>query len=151
MGYAKDGVVYRVVGQPGVTKGGQIAVFTEASRCRPQAYAHCHRAHTKPAPFTTKGNNKVRMIALKLLLLCGPGQIFHKLPHMIWDNFFAGNVIMDYLGSLGFGCTMTNSCDQFPDGVAKCYLHHEKGVVSERSKGKNKGKAWIPISICRNV
>ena len=38
IGYAKDGVVYRVVQKSGVTKTGQIAIVADASRCRLRAY-----------------------------------------------------------------------------------------------------------------
>ena len=58
MGYGESGVVYRIVGKPGVTKGGQVAISVDASRCRPRAYVHRHKLHPKPPGFTKQGPNE---------------------------------------------------------------------------------------------
>ena len=46
-GYGKvgSGVVARVVGKPGVSKGGQTVIVSDINRCRPRAYMHRHKLH----------------------------------------------------------------------------------------------------------
>ena len=48
MGYGEREIVGRIVGKPGVNKGGQIAVVSDASCCRPRAYVHRHTSHPIP-------------------------------------------------------------------------------------------------------
>lgn len=40
--------------------------------------------------------------------------IFRSYPHMIFDNYFSGDKVMDYVGSQGFGCLMTCRRDRLP-------------------------------------
>ncbi|CAJ1944092.1 unnamed protein product [Cylindrotheca closterium] len=63
MGYGESGLVKRIVGKPGATKGGQVTIVTDASRCCPRAYIHCHNLHHRPTGFGAQGLNEVRMIA----------------------------------------------------------------------------------------
>ena len=55
MGYGErgTGVVSRIIGKPGVTRGGQIAFVTDASQCRHWAYVHRHKVHACPAGLQT--------------------------------------------------------------------------------------------------
>ncbi len=48
--------------------------------------------------------------------------------HIVADNHFLGDEVMDWLGRKGYGATMTNCQDCFPKGL-KPYLHHEKVVA----------------------
>ncbi len=49
-------------------------------------------------------------------------------PHIVADNHFLGDKVMDWLGRKGYGATMTNRRDPFPKGL-KPYLHHDKVVA----------------------
>jgi hypothetical protein len=103
--------MFSFAGKPGASRGGQTVVVSDVSRCRPQAYVHRHKLHPRPAPFTQEGPNEVRMIAEKIEKLLktetNTTGIFHKRPHMTWDNYFSGDVIMDWFGGQGFAATMT--------------------------------------------
>jgi hypothetical protein len=50
-------------------------------------------------------------------------------PHIVADNHFSGDEVMDWLGRKGYGTTMTNHQDCFPKGL-KPYLRHDKVVAS---------------------
>ncbi|CAJ1953548.1 unnamed protein product [Cylindrotheca closterium] len=138
MGYGEGGVVRRIVGKPGVTKGGQVVMTSDASCCRPRAYVHRHTLHHRPTGFAKQGPNEVRMIVEKLDCLIskedGDGKIFREKPHITLDNFFSGDETLDHLGELGFAATMTSRRDRLPAGVPKHHFHHEKGPVDDRSK-----------------
>jgi hypothetical protein len=52
----------RIMGKPGISKGGQIVMISDVYGIRPCAYVHCHKLHTKPPGWTTRGPSKVRKI-----------------------------------------------------------------------------------------
>lgn len=125
-------------GKPGVTKGGQLAMSSDASRCRPRTYKHRHSDYERPIGFTAQGPNEVRMLAGDLAAMVskadGDGKIFREPPHLCCDNFFSGDAIMDHLGSIGFGATMTCRRDRLPKGVPKHYWHHLRTGSDKVSK-----------------
>jgi hypothetical protein len=55
-------------------------------------------------------------------------KIYPVPPHIVTDNHFLGDEVMDWLGRKGYGTTMTNRQDCFPKGL-KPYLHHDKVVA----------------------
>ena len=61
-------------------------------------------------------------------------KIFKAFPHSTWDNFFSGDRVMDWLGSKGFGATMTCRQDRLPSDVPGHYLHKKKTIVDDRTK-----------------
>ncbi len=52
-------------------------------------------------------------------------RIYEQPPHIVADNHFSGEEVMDLLGRKGYGATMTNRRDCLPKGL-KPYLHHDK-------------------------
>jgi hypothetical protein len=128
-GEAGTGLLTRVMGKPGVTKGGQIVLISDAYRNRPRAYLHRHKCHPPIPGFTRQGPMEVRVMMDDLKALCqgeegdGRRQIFTIKPHSTWDNFFSGDDINDWIGRGGFGVTMTCRRDRLPKGVPNCYFH----------------------------
>jgi hypothetical protein len=61
----------------------------------------------------------------------GTCQISSKKPHSTWDNYFLGDLVMDYLGKNGFAATMTCQQNRLPKGVDDCFLHKEKTVPKD--------------------
>ena len=51
-GEAGSGITGRVVGKPGVNKGGQTVIVSDVDRFRPRAYMHRHKLHMKPDGWT---------------------------------------------------------------------------------------------------
>ena len=93
------------------------------------------------------------MIAAMLMLMVNGSlgilkKIFRVCPHMTWDNFFLGDEIMEHLGKLGFGCTMTCRRDRLPGGLDKTYFHHERNAVSKIKKG---ARFLQPIAAIKTV
>jgi hypothetical protein len=128
-GEAGTGLLTRVMGKPGVTKGGQIVLVSDAYRNRPRAYLHRHKCHPPIAGFTRQGPMEVRMIMEDMKRLVtgeegdGRRQIFREKPHSTWDNFFSGDDINDWIGLNGFGVTMTCRRDRLPKGVPNHWFH----------------------------
>ena len=60
-------------------------------------------------------------------------KVFQVKPHTIWDKYFPGDLVMDWLGKNGFGATMTCRRDRLPSGVPNHYLH-KKTDTKARSK-----------------
>jgi hypothetical protein len=128
-GEAGTGLLARVMGKPGVTKGGQIVLLSDAYRNRPRAYLHRHKCHPSIAGFTRQGPMEVRMVMEDLKHLVqgeeadGRRQIFQEKPHSTWDNFFSGDDINDWIGQNGFGVTMTCRRDRLPRGIPNHFFH----------------------------
>jgi hypothetical protein len=55
-----------------------------------------------------------------------------ELPHFIWDKYFSGDQIFDYMGIEGFDALMTCGRDRLPSGIPKKYL--KKTDTGGRSK-----------------
>ena len=150
MGYGERGLINRIAGKPGVTKGGQIVLSSDVSRNRVRAYVHRHNFHPRPDGFTVQGNNEVRMIAEMLReKLCkeeGDGGLFSELPHFTFDNYFSGDVIIQWLGENGFGGLFTCRRDRLPRGVPKEFFHHERGTNGGSDKRTKVTKFVEPIT-----
>ena len=65
-GESGTGLQGRITGKPGVTKGGQIVILSDAHRYRPRAYVHQHKLHSKPEGWNVMGQVEVRLICEKL-------------------------------------------------------------------------------------
>jgi hypothetical protein len=140
-GEAGSGLMGRIMGKPGVTKGGQIVVISDVHRMRPRAYIHRHKLHTKPTGWTAAGPLEVKMMMEKILPMVqgeeNPEklkQIFRVRPHTTWDNYFSGCKILNWLGERGFGATMTCRRDRLPSAVPSHHLHKKKTGTDYRSK-----------------
>src|SRR5210317_1896359 len=143
MGYGEygSGLVSGIIGKPGVSRGGQFVIVSDAYSFRPRAIIHRHKLHHRPPGFKAEGPNEVRMVADLLEAMVrrddgsNPRGIFTSYPHMTWDNYFSGDSIMNYLGGKGFGATMTCRRDRFPEGVTKDFFHWERGKkITEASR-----------------
>jgi hypothetical protein len=143
MGFGEpgSGLVARIMGKPGISKGGQIVLVSDASRSRPRMYIHRHKMHEKYDGWNKQGPSEVRRL-MEIITpriegeteVRGMRQIFKERPHTTWDNFFSGDQIFNWLGEKGFGGTMTCRRDRTMEGVAKEYLHVKKTVSDARSK-----------------
>ena len=52
-------------------------------------------------------------------------RIYTKPPHILADNFFSSNLLMEWLGRKGYGMTTTCACDRILPSL-KPYTHHLK-------------------------
>ena len=118
----------------------------------PRACIHRHKLQQRPEGFNAQGPSEVyhlsrtidalvvnndgdptdRGVVVSIQKPTGIGvseykmkKIYPKPPHIVADNHFSGDAVMNMLGRKGYGCTMTNRRDRFPVGL-KPYLHHEK-------------------------
>jgi hypothetical protein len=141
------------MGKPGITRGGQIVVISDVSRCRPRAFVHRHKLHERPRGYV-EGPNEVRMIVEQILPLIegqvadSRHQIWKIMPHMTWDNYFSGCNILNHLGELGFGATVTCRRDRLPKDITETYLHKKKTDSSPRPKA---ACYFNPIVAVKNV
>ena len=132
------------MGKPGVSKGGQTVLVCDAHRVRPRAYYHRHKLHSKPDGWTASGMVEARrlievlegmVVNLDDTSTTTPNfQIYDQKPHVTMDNYFSGDKIIDWIGSKGFGATMTCRRDRLPSGIPSKYLHKQKTDSSKRTK-----------------
>eukprot|EP00957_Ditylum_brightwellii_P187749 14295751-Ditylum_brightwellii.AAC.1 len=61
-------------------------------------------------------------------------KILIKHPYNIWDNYFSGNRIMEWMDSEGFGGVMTCRRDCLHGDSPGEYLHKKKTDTSDRTK-----------------
>ena len=143
MGFGEpgSGLVARIMGKPGICKGGQIVLVSDASRNRPRIYMHRHKCYEKYDGWNKQGPAEVRRLMETIMPrikgqteVPGIRQIFSVRPHSTWDNFFSGDQIFDWLGQKGFAATMTCRRDRLPFQVPKEYLHAKKTVSDTRSR-----------------
>jgi hypothetical protein len=84
-------------------------LVSDAYRNRPRAYLHRHMCHPPITGFTQQGPMEVHMIMEDLERLVkgveadGRRQSFTEKPHSIWDNFFSGDDISDWIRQILFG------------------------------------------------
>jgi len=152
-GEAGSGLTGRIMGKPGVTKGGQIVVVSDVGRIRPRAYIHRHKLHHKPPGWTAMGPLEVKLIMEKILPMvegeAGTAQkLYTEKPHSTWDNYFSGDKIMDWLGENGFGGTMTTRRDRLQSGIPGEFLHKKKTDSSQRSRA---ARFHQPIVVVKTV
>ena len=50
-----DDVTGRIMNKPGISKGGQVVIISDANRIRPRAYMHRHKLHVMPDDWTLTG------------------------------------------------------------------------------------------------
>jgi hypothetical protein len=143
MGFGEpgSGLVAWIIGKPGISKGGQIVLVSDASRNRPRVYMHRHKCYKKYYGWNKEGPAEVRRLMktitpsivgqTKVTGLC---QIFTERPHSTWDNFFLGDQFFDWLGKRGFAATMTCRRDRLPSKVPREYPHFQKTPSNTRSR-----------------
>jgi hypothetical protein len=152
-GEAGSGLAGRIMGKPGITRGGQIGISSDVSRCRPRAYVHRHKLHERPKGFV-EGPNEVRMIVNQILPLIegqmadSRRQIWKIIPHMTWDNYFSACLVLKFLGERGFGATMTCRRDRLPKEIPEVNLHKKKTDSSPRPKAAH---FFNPINTVKKV
>ena len=141
-GYGEKGGgnLFRVVGKPGITKGGQIVLVSSSTRVRPYWYQHRHK-HTKRygTGFKAEGQSEVRSCIdyLEGMVQGSEGtlkKIFKEGPHLTFDNYFSGEEVCNYAGKKGFGLLVTTRRDRLPKQVKSHYLHKKKTDSSLRTK-----------------
>ena len=143
MGYGEAGtkVVSRIMGKPGISKGGQTVVVSATNRIRPYWYQHRHNKTKRyGVGWTAEGPCEVRScIDFLDNYVVGKGgdekKIFSKEPHMTFDNYFSGEVIFQYAGNRKWGLAMTTRRDRQPKAVNSEYMHKKKtDVATVRTK-----------------
>ena len=78
-----------------------------------------------------------------------PRQIWKVRPHMTWDNYFSGScIILNLLGELVLGATVTCRHDRRPKEITDTYLHKKKTDSSPRPKA---ARYFNPIVAVKNV
>ena len=142
---------WRLMNKP-VSKGGQTTMLYDVSRRYPRHYIHRHKLTNKcrPPGFNSEGPAEIVQMINEIEKLI-PGRrdpdhadmglivphpsgkliryqrkaIFASTTHIIADNYFSGENVMDYVGRRGFGMTCTCRRDRIPKEI-KPYVHHEK-------------------------
>ena len=128
----------------------------DVARRYPRAYIHRHKMHTRPAGFGAEGQYEMYNIlnqvdcmvsstAQSYVTFRTPSnkierypipKIYPTHPHIVADNHFSGDNVLNHAGRMGCGLTMTTRRDRFSSGL-KEYLHHEKlagTAVLQRAK-----------------
>jgi hypothetical protein len=140
-GKAGTGLLVQVMGKPGVTKGGQIVLLSDAyHNNQRREYLHHHKYHPPITGFMQQVPMEVCMEMEDLKHLVkgeeanGRHEIFTEKPHSTWDKFFLGsNAINNWIGQNGFGVTMTCWHDRLPKGMPN-HFFHKVATVPGKSK-----------------
>jgi hypothetical protein len=152
-GKAGSGLAGRIMGKLGITRGGQVIVVSDVSRCRPRAYVHRHKLHERTRGFV-EGSNEVGMTVEQIMPLiegqdAAAHQIWKIMPHMIWDNYFSGCIILNLQGELGLGATVTCRHDRLPKDITDTYRHEKKTDLSPRPKAARYFNPIVAVKMSR--
>jgi hypothetical protein len=154
-GKAGSGLVSRIMGKPGLTKGGQTVIISDVDHLRPRAYIHLHKKHEKPRGWGKQGPFEVNCIledVKKMMPVDGDNGGNHRMclwdghPHFTWENYFSGDQIFDYMGNLGFGALMTCRRDRLPSRIPKKYLSKKKTDTSDKTKVERFNQPIVLVS-----
>ena len=159
----------RLINKP-VSKGGQIVMMYDVNKRYPRAYVHRHSCHPPDDVFNVKGPAEIMMLVKQLdelvigaheasIAIVNPAtgrttlvpkkQIYERQPHIIADNFFSHDKLLDILGKKGYGMTCTFRRDRFPTGL-KEFCHHERTQAPElKAKIMRYQNPIIAIKQCR--
>jgi hypothetical protein len=131
-GEAGLGLLARQMNKPGITFGTmQTVLVSNIHQNRPTEYTpYTHQHKVWPSlnkAWTQQGPYKevCRIIEqLQTMVIGAPEQsatcqIFSKKPHSTSENFFSGDLIMDYLGKHSFAVTMTCQQNWLPKGGSR--------------------------------
>ena len=115
----------RLINKP-VSKGGQTVMMYDVNNRYPCAYVHHHSCHPPDDIFNVKGPAKIMMLGKQLdqlvigadeasialvnqatgkATLVSKKQIYERQPHIIINNFFSHDKLLDILGRKGYGMT----------------------------------------------
>ena len=142
-GYGEKGGgnLFRVVGKPGISKGGQTVIVSATNRIRPYWYQHRHKFTKRYGPgFNAEGPSEVRTCIDDLNAMVEGSEggmaknIFSEHPHITFDNYFSGEPVFHYAGQKGFGLLMTTRRDRLPKDIRPEHLHKRKTDSSTRTK-----------------
>jgi hypothetical protein len=127
-------------------------MFYDIHQHYPCAYIHQHKLQKRYEGFNSQGPSEVVDLVMSINSLIVNGEsterevteiqnptgnsvdkyrmkkIYQTPPHIVADNHFSGEEVMDLLGRKGYGTAMTNRRDRFLKGL-KPYLHHDKVVA----------------------
>jgi hypothetical protein len=130
----------RLIGKK-VPKGGQTTFWMDIHRRYPRAYIHRHKLQTpatRPDGFSYQGQAEVVDIVTQIDRLIDetePGytecilpnttdlykyptkKIYRSQPHVTADNHFSGDNVMKFIGTKGYGITVTCRRDRFPTDI----------------------------------
>ena len=110
-------------------------MISDVKWMRPRAYMHRQKMHEMRIGWTAAGPLEGRRVmegVSKMVIdeedaVQGETRkVFREKPHTIWDNYFSGDPVMDWLGQNEFGATMACWRDRLPSGVPNQYLHKKK-------------------------
>ena len=131
-------------------------MVSDVNRMQPCAYLHRNKLHEKPTVWKALGPLEVRRVTEKVRKMVMDGEdikdgstkkVFRENPHTTWDNYFSGDLLMDWLGHNGFGHKMTCRSDRLPSVVPNQYLHKKKDTKA-RSKA---ARFHEPINMVKYV
>ena len=162
----------RLIKKP-VDRGGQLAMIYDINRRYPRGYVHRHKCHVREAPFKSVGQSEVVMLVAQLdRMVTGNGMeptttlqhpttgkdvvykmktIYDKPPHIVCDNLFTSDAIMDYLGGKGYGMTGTCARNRIPAEL-KPYTHHGKvDSTHQRCRAMRFEQPIVAIKQCKET
>ena len=123
--------------KPGVEKGVQTFMMSSVNRIRPYAYMHCHKLHNIPTGWTIMGQVELRMVMVALQPMVevekrSDKNIYREHYNYTWDNYFSGDIIMDWFVGNSFALSMTCRRYRLPADITGQYLHKKKTDSSQR-------------------
>ena len=148
-----DSLAYKIHDVLSLNVGGQTTMLYDVSRRYPRHYIHRHKLTDKRRPpgFNQEGSAEIVQMVKEIdkliqqnnrdsqdddmftsvphpsgkLLRYQKKAIFPRPPHLVADNYFSGEHVMDFIGKKGYGMTCTCRRDRIPKPI-KDYVHHEK-------------------------
>ena len=126
-----------------MSKGGQTVLVCDDHHVRPRVYHHRYKLQSKPDDWTASVMVETRRLieVLECMAINSDDsiaipkfQIYDQKPRITMDNYFSGDKVHDWIGSKGFGATITYHHDRLPSNIPSKKLNKQKTDSSKRTK-----------------
>ena len=136
-----------------VSRGGQTTLMM-SKRNRLYGAIHRHKSNPKCEGTWPAGPSEIRYLVEKYVQeYVGDGEncLWSEKPHIVADNYFTHELLLDWLGKNGYGYLGTAARNQLIKGMNTSYFHKEKMTVNRVNKAARFTKPIVFSKLKRSV
>lgn len=136
-----------------VSRGGQSTLMM-SKRNRLYGAIHRHKSNPKCEGTWPAGPSEIRHLVEKYVAdYVGDGDdcLWSEKPHIVADNYFTHELLLDWLGKHGYGYLGTAARNQLIKGMNTSYFHKEKMTVNRVNKAARFTKPIVFSKLKKSV
>jgi len=136
-----------------VSRGGQTTLMM-SKRNRLYGAIHRHKSNPKCEGTWPAGPSEIRHLVEKYVheyVGDGDNCLWSEKPHIVADNYFTHELLLDWLGKNGYGYLGTAARNQLIKGMNTSYFHKEKMTVNRVNKAARFTKPIVFSKLKKSV